>query len=71
MKFSEMFELKKDRPQKNKKKNKKMPHEVFMGIMFIVCFFVQGTLFEIIEHTYGLPETNSFFGYLCNAFVVF
>ena len=61
MKFSQMFELKgPTQENKKKKKSKKIPHEVFMGIMFIVCAFVQGVLFEIIEHAYGLPETNSF-----------
>ena len=63
MKFSQMFELKgptQENKNKNKKKSKKMPHEVFMGIMFLVCAYVQGLLFEIIEHTYGLPETNTF-----------
>lgn len=57
MKLSEMFELKKDKPQKDRNK---MSHEVFMGIMFIVCAFIQGVLFEIIEHVYALPETNTF-----------
>ncbi|MBQ2914937.1 MAG: hypothetical protein IJE50_05405 [Clostridia bacterium] len=61
MKFSQMFELKgPTQENKNKKKSKKMPHEVFMGIMFIVCGYVQVVLFEIIEHAYGLPETNTF-----------
>ena len=59
MKFSQMFELKKDRPKK--KKNKKKSHSVFMGIMFIVCAYAQGALFKIVEHVYGLTETNSFF----------
>lgn len=62
MKFSQMFELKKDRPKK--KKNKKKSHSVFMGIMFLVCAFVQGILTEIIEHVYGLPETNFLVGVL-------
>ena len=63
MKFSQMFELKgptQENKNKNKKKSKKMPHEVFMGIMFMVCAYVQGVLFEIIEHAYGLPETKTF-----------
>ena len=70
MKFSQMFELK-GPTQENKKKRKKMPHEVFMGIMFLVCAYVQGLLFEIIEHAYGLPEKKHLFGYLRIAIVLF
>lgn len=57
MKLSEMFEPKKDRPKKGK--TNKMSYEVFMGIMFLVCCFIQGVLFEIIERAYNLPETNT------------
>ena len=57
MKLSEMFELKKDRtPQK---KNGKMPYQVFMGIMFLACAFLQLTLFEMLEIVYGMPRTNT------------
>lgn len=58
MKFSQMFELK-GPTQKNKKKAKKMPHEVFMGIMFLVCALIQLIVFELLEIVYGLPRTNT------------
>lgn len=56
MKLSEMLEPKKP----SNGKTNKMSYDVFMGIVFLVCCFVQCVLFEIIQHVYGLPETNSF-----------
>ena len=67
MKISEILEPKK--PSSNGKTNK-MPYDVFMGILFLVCSFVQCVLFEIIQHAYGLPETNSLLD-TCTLFLAF
>ena len=45
-----MFELKKDRPRKNKKEG--IPYEVFMGIIFLACGVIQSILFGAISEVY-------------------
>ena len=73
MKFSQMFELKgptQENKNKNKKKSKKMPYEVFMGIMFIICGYLQVMLFWIIGKVYEIPTKNTILA-TCGLLVAF
>ena len=73
MKFSQMFELKgptQENKNKKKKKSKKMPYEVFMGIMFIICGYLQAMLFVIISKAYEIPTKNTILA-ACALLVVF
>lgn len=71
MKFSQMFELKgPTQENKNKKKSKKMPYEVFMGIMFIICGYLQVMLFWIIGKVYEIPTKNTILA-TCGLLVAF
>lgn len=47
----------KDYEQKRKKK--KMPYEIFMGIAFYAVSIVQAFLFTIISKVYGIPTKNT------------
>lgn len=71
MKFSQMFELKgPTQENKKKKKSKKMPYEVFMGIMFIICGYLQAMLFMIIGKVYEIPTKNTILA-ACALLVIF
>ena len=68
-----MFELKgptQESKNKNKKKSKKMPYEVFMGIMFIICGYLQAMLFMIIGKVYEIPTKNTILA-ACALLVIF
>lgn len=60
MRFSSMFELKKDRPKKNKKE--RIPNEVFMGIIFLVCGVIQSILFGTILVVYKQAILDKIWG---------
>lgn len=51
-----MFELKKDRPQKERRN--RMPYEIFMGIIFLLCSIVQEKILGALFETYDIPTPS-------------
>ena len=56
MKLSEMFELKKDKTPKEKKN--RMPYEIFVGIIFLLCSIVQEKILATLFETYNIPTPS-------------